>query len=70
MHLCHHGDQGMSASDYNQDLAPGLSTGLGRTVAPSHQAPAGPLDAGLGILIAGIILIAIAFVGARLNPKR
>lgn len=53
----------MAASDYNQNLYPGLSTGLGKAVAqPIHQAPTGPFDAGLGLLIAGIILIAIAFV--------
>lgn len=53
----------MAASDYNQDLYPGLSLGLGKAVPQSvHQAPTGPLDAGLGLVIAGIILIAIAFV--------
>lgn len=51
------------SSDYNQDLYPGLSTGLGRAVAqPVHQAPTGPLDAGLGILIALIVGIVIAAI--------
>lgn len=53
----------MAASDYNQDLAPGLSTGLGRTVAqPIHQAPTGPFDGWPGILIAAIMIGAIATI--------
>lgn len=50
----------MAASDYNQDLDPGLSTGLGKAVAQSfHQAPTGPLDGWPGILIAAIMIAAI-----------
>lgn len=52
-----------TASDYNQDLNPGLSTGLGKTVAQSiPQAPVGPFDGWPGILIAAIMLGAIATI--------
>src|SRR6266496_37330 len=64
----------MGASDYNQDLAPGLSPGLGRALPqPSFNhavSPREPFDAWIGVLIATIIVIAIVAAHLMAQHRR